>query len=197
MASSSSANVPELVELSWKTLDETHTSSDEEILNGSSQRGTGIATRAKPLPPPPRPVTKFWTTNTAFFCYGVLALCVLTGQFVWMNILGFMVVRGIGNTFSKWGFFLSQDSESKAAMRALRNYWKLLMHESEKVVNGNFSRQVAAAYLIHACTAPGESYISYLIRYKMSMLNNLWLDDLREWNERRLGYEPSSRNLMP
>jgi hypothetical protein len=95
-----------------------------------------------------------------------------------------------------WFDYISDDFQARQALRMLRSYVRFFIAESEKATSGDYSRQVIAAYIIYNCTAPGESYLSYAIRYRMSKINSSVIQELEERRERRLGYELSRRNVF-
>ena len=78
------------------------------------------------------------------------------------------------------------------ALKALKSFLRHVVKESERAVSGDKSRLIAAGYLYYNLTAPGESYIGYIIRSKMSLLNRQLIDELQEWREKRLGYKSSA-----
>lgn len=138
----------------------------------------------------------FWTSISARKIYAILFIGLLTQQpIVWYGAL-VIVLNKVFDVCVAWGCFYSDDQHARAAFKSLRSFFRLLINESDKAINGDYSRKVLAAYLVYNCTAPGESYFGYMVRYKMSRLNEQVIEELQEWREKNLGYEKSSRNLF-
>jgi len=108
------------------------------------------------------------------------------------------LLHKIGTICLQWAEYTRDDPDRRHAFDAIKPFLRLVISESEKAVEGDYARMVMAGYILWNCTAPGESYLSYVIRYKMSMLNHQVIDEIQEWGERRLGYERSEtkRNLF-
>jgi hypothetical protein len=118
----------------------------------------------------------------------------------WPFLLGYLLslifLQKIVDVCKSWLDYISEDFQARQALRMLRGYVRFFIAESEKAISGDYTRQVIAAYIIYNCTAPGESYLSYAIRYRMSQINRNVIQEMEEWRERRLGYEMSRRNLF-
>jgi hypothetical protein len=191
---------PALTNISINTLLEPPLLQEEEVLFGIWSSKRKDSTNAACLPYDSRPSNSssqktvlFWSSPTAFSLYGLLALWVWTrySRMVWYAIC-FVVIRLMGRVLSPWMAYLLDDPDAQRSVRYLRQVWRIFLRETDQILSGNLGRQVVAAYLIHACTAPGESYISYLIRYKMNLLNVQWMEELQHWSEIRLGYRDTT-----
>lgn len=86
------------------------------------------------------------------------------------------ILQQMHNHVAKWLVFYRQDL--RPLTRTLQAAYQRFQQETRKTVSGSYSRQVAAAYMLTMCTAPGESYVAKVIRYKMSMLNLDFMDEL-------------------
>ena len=118
-----------------------------------------------------------------------------------MNILRaffFALLWKICTVLAHWADYVHDDPERRRAFGAVRVILRRVINESEKAMEGDYARLVMAGYLLWNCTAPGESYLFYIIRYKMSILNREVINEIQEWRERKLGYERSQtkRNLF-
>lgn len=102
-------------------------------------------------------------------------------------------VRTVG---SKWLHHFAADPRHQLAIQHLRAFGRRLLKETERAIKGDYSRQVAAGYVLYCCTAPGESYVGACVRYRMSLLNRSIVEELDEWQMRRLGYQKSERDLF-
>jgi hypothetical protein len=138
----------------------------------------------------------FWTSESAKVIYLILSAALLLRQPILLFGVFYIVLRKMLLICLSWGGFFAQDHQAQAALKALRTFLRLILKEGNKALSGDYSRKVMAAYMIYNCTAPGESYISHVIRYKMSRLNEQFIEELQEWRERKLGYEKSTRNLF-
>lgn len=138
----------------------------------------------------------FWTSESAKHVYCILLFGLLIRQPILFYGVLFILFRKIAEVCASWTGYYAQDRQARIALGSLRAFLRLLVNESEKAVSGDFSRQVVAAYMIYNCTAPGESYFGYLVRYKMSMINRQVIEELKDWRERKLGYEKSARNVF-
>jgi hypothetical protein len=142
--------------------------------------------------------TLFWSSPTAWSIYGLLVLYVLSGgHSIFFYALGYLLLNLYGRIAAKWiQYIYDSDPELWRSIRYLRKSYRKFWQETDRIVSGDYGRQVVAAYLIHAATAPGESYLAFLIRHKMSILHYQWIDELNRFGERRLGYEPSKRDVF-
>jgi hypothetical protein len=150
----------------------------------------------------------FWsssrrTTALAMILYGLLLGLSLrtTGggrRAIFTYGIGFVVVYQLCRVMTPWYIYIFiNDEEAQRSYRYLRYLYRIFHQETGRALSGhNYERQVVAAYLIHACTAPGESYLAFYIRHQMQYLNHQWIDELNHWSEKRLGYEQSRRNIF-
>jgi hypothetical protein len=138
----------------------------------------------------------FWTSESAKMIYLILSAALLLRKPILLYGVFYIVLRKMMLICFSWGGFFAQDHQAQAALKALRTFLRLILKEGNKALSGDYSRKVMAAYMIYNCTAPGESYIGHVIRYKMSRLNEQFIEELQEWRERKLGYEKSTRNLF-
>jgi hypothetical protein len=138
----------------------------------------------------------FWTSDSAKLIYLILSAALLLRQPILLCGVYCILLRKMLLVCLAWGGFFAQDHQAQAALKALRMFLRLILKEGNKALSGDYSRKVMAAYMIYNCTAPGESYIGHVIRYKMSRLNEQFIEELQEWRERKLGYEKSTRNLF-
>jgi hypothetical protein len=79
-------------------------------------------------------------------------------------------------------FYTSQD-DVRRSVQCAKMVVRQCIAETKKATGGSYSRQIVAAYMITTLTAPGESYVQKLLRYKMSMINTdvlAQIDRLRE-----------------
>jgi len=146
--------------------------------------------------PPSR--VPFWTSSFALRIYACVMLAiVLKRRFVLYGI-HIVVLHKFSAIGASWGQFVRNDPQTRETVRNIRRIIRIGIREGEKVLSGNYGRQVVAAYFLHVCTAPGESYIAYLLRYKMSVLNSQWIEELEACRERRHGYHKarSQRNVF-
>ena len=140
----------------------------------------------------------FWTSRLAKKAYVLLLIAILLKRpFTLYGIL-ILFLHKILAACALWVEFHCGDREVRRAVGNVRSFCRTVIQESEKAVEGDYARLVAAGYVLYNCTAPGESYLGYVIRYKMSHLNHQVIDEIQEWRERRLGYEraKSKRNLF-
>jgi hypothetical protein len=146
----------------------------------------------------------FWSSRTTALAivYGLLILFLWTGGYrraiITYGIIWCIATYQLGRVMAPWyTYIFVNDHEAIRSYRYLRNVYKVFLQETNRAISGhNYERQVIAAYLIHAVTAPGESYIAFVIRQKMQFLNHQWMDELDQWQEKRLGYERSRRNVF-
>jgi len=108
------------------------------------------------------------------------------------------LLQKIVKVASLWLRYTRDDAELHQALAAVFKAARYLVTESEKAASGDYRRLVEAGYVLYNCTGTGESYLSYILRYRMSMVNYQVIDEIREWREKRLGYEAakSRRNLF-
>ena len=104
----------------------------------------------------------------------------------------------ICTVLAHWAAYVQDDPERRRAFGAVKVILRRIIDESEKAVEGDYARLVMAGYVLWNCTAPGESYLAHIIRYKMSILNREVINEIQDWRERKLGYERSEtkRNLF-
>jgi hypothetical protein len=138
----------------------------------------------------------FWTSQSAKHIYTIFLLGIIVRQPILFYGVLVILLRNISYVCSSWWGYYAQDQKARLALRSLRTFWRRLVQEGEKAASGDYSRLVAAGYILYNCTAPGESYISYTIRYRMSMINQQIIEELSDWRERRHGYEKSKRDLF-
>ena len=100
-----------------------------------------------------------------------------------------MIVRIMGSVLRQWYLYFADDRLTKSALKSCKAFFRRLLKEGERAVNGDYSRQVMAGYLIYNATAPGESYVAACVRYKMSVLNRSFIEEIEDWQLRRLGYQ--------
>lgn len=141
---------------------------------------------------------EFWLSATAFQLYGVVLVALLLRRVCLLYGIHCVVLLRLHKILSAWFQFFRNDPPTVETARNIRRVVRIFLRNGEKVLSGNYRRQVIAAYLLHACTAPGESYISYLIRYKMHVMNTQWIQELESYMERHHGYEEehSDRSLL-
>lgn len=178
--------------------------------SGANPNRPGLR-QPQPSPPPqPQPTigdvrttttttTLFWSSPTSWLVFGLLSLYVWSGGHVifyyatcyviWNNVYRRIIGRWMQHVYD-------HDPELWRSILYLRRSYRTFWRETDRVISGDYGRQVVAAYLIHACTAPGESYLAFLIRHKMHILHYQWIDELNRFGEQRLGYEPSQRDIM-
>ena len=138
---------------------------------------------------------KFWSSDTALLVYAFIALSILTRRFIFLHGISLVILREMYYSeyiLSAWIGYCADDREARLALKALQNFLRQIVKESERAVSGDKSRLIAAGYLYYNLTAPGESYIGYIIRSKMSLLNNQLIEEIQEWREKRLGYKRSA-----
>jgi hypothetical protein len=138
----------------------------------------------------------FWTSDSAKAIYVILSAALVLRLPILLYGVCYILLRKLLLVCLSWGGFFAQDHEAQVALKALRTFLRLILKEGNKALSGDYSRKVMAAYMIYNCTAPGESYIGHVMRYKMSRLNEQFIEELQEWRERKLGYEKSTRNLF-
>jgi hypothetical protein len=138
----------------------------------------------------------FWTSDSARAIYVILSAALVLRLPILLYGVCYILLRKLLLVCLSWGGFFAQDHEAQVALKALRTFLRLILKEGNKALSGDYSRKVMAAYMIYNCTAPGESYIGHVLRYKMSRLNEQFIEELQEWRERKLGYEKSTRNLF-
>lgn len=122
-----------------------------------------------------------------------LVLSLWIGRPIAFYLMAYKVLVFTHLTLSKWYSFFADDHLTKEALRYLKSFLRRVMKEGERALNGDYSRQVMAGYLIYNMTAPGESYVGACIRYRMSMINHRLIEEIEEWQLRRLGYKESSK----
>jgi len=130
----------------------------------------------------------FWSSRTMKLIYTNVALALILRQPLLLYATLFILLRNIATVCSAWSGYFAQDQEARKAFKILRFFFRIIIAESEKAVQGDYSRQIVAGYLIYnAALAPGASYISYALRYKMNALNMRMVQEMKEWRrERRL-----------
>lgn len=141
----------------------------------------------------------FWLSPMARLVYANLLVAILVRKPKVLFGTLILVVYQISKTSLHWlQYYFVDDPEFQRSLLWIGTMLQTIVQESEKAVEGDYSRLVMAGYIMYNCTAPGESYLSYVIRYKMSMLNNQVIDEMEDWRLRRLGYKRSEtkRNLM-
>ena len=108
-----------------------------------------------------------------------------------------IILRLVISVASSWFGFYSSDPEVLGFAKLIRFAYQRALEETDLAVNGSYSRQVMASYAFYACTAPGESAVSSILRYKMSNLNQTVVENLQEWQDRHRGYrQESTRTLV-
>lgn len=142
--------------------------------------------------------TRFTSLVVKGACCSIMISFLYLFPATFLRICLFVVLRKFFSIAQQWFDYARDDSERRRAFGAVKNLLRCIVNESEKAVDGDYARLVMAGYIIWNCTAPGESYFAYIIRYKMSALNHEVVNEIREWRERRLGYERSEtkRNLF-
>lgn len=144
-------------------------------------------------------IVPFWMSESALPIYTIALLAILTQQTFVLYGIHCVVLHKVTRLVAAWIRFAQYDDPATMdAYRHLRRVLGRLLRHGEQALYGNYGRQVVVAYLLHACTAPGESTIAYVLRYKMHMLNHQWLEELESHRERHRGYAAakSERNAF-
>ena len=99
--------------------------------------------------------------------------------------------REIIHYASIWIRYFSTLPGARLAAHYRRSWFRTVNNEGERLLSGDYSRQLAVAYTISVYTTPGESAIAKFIRFKASLINQEIVSDLTAWREKRLGYKSS------
>jgi hypothetical protein len=110
--------------------------------------------------------------------------------------LCFLATCRIMGVVGMWTSYFTEHRIHRDAVKSMRGMLRRLLRESERAINGDYSRQVLAGYLLYNCTAPGESYVASCIRYRMSVINRSVIQEMEERQLKRLGYQKSERDLF-
>jgi hypothetical protein len=110
--------------------------------------------------------------------------------------MGLVAAAWTADRVRRWTVFFKEHRVHRDAIRSLKAAFRRFVRESERAIRGDYSRQVFAGYLLHSCTAPGESYVSACVRYRMSVINRSVIQEMEERQLRRLGYQASERDLF-
>ena len=87
---------------------------------------------------------------------------------------------------TKWITFYAQNHDVMVFRRFVAHSYKRFGKEVERTLRGNYSRQVAASFVLYA-TVRGESPVLAYIRYKMSTVNRRMVQELQQARERLNG----------
>lgn len=189
----------------WKQVDEaesystcSETSDVSLSLDGcaSSSRSPALRQSAAAAHSTGTTNERFWRSRQAKAVYGSLLLTILLRNPLPFYALAYLVLASVFHLLKKWFRFFADDDLNRSAVKCLRALCRRILQEGERAVNGDYSRQVMAGYLLYNCTAPGESYVGACIRYRMSMINQRVIEEMEEWQMRRLGYQKSKRDIF-
>jgi len=130
-----------------------------------------------------------WVSKSAIITgINILAALALRQPVLLYGVL-LIILRLVLCFTEPWYQFYKSDPEVRGFVKLIRCAYQRALKETDLAVKGSYSRQVVASYAFYACTAPGESVIGSILRYKMSMINLSVVESLQEWQDHRLGYE--------
>lgn len=108
----------------------------------------------------------------------------------------FVTLQSMAKILVQWTNYTMDDFQLKFLIKYWKGVLRRILKESQKLVKGSYSRQLVAAYAITTVTAPGESYLGQVLRFKLSQINERAIQEMEDWRERRLGYQKSQRDLF-
>lgn len=97
--------------------------------------------------------------------------------------MGVNVLYGIYHYTTLWIAFFASEKDFQQVQYYVWRVWQSLCSHASKMVDGDYQRLVAAAYVIQEVSKPGESLVAKLIRIKMSFLNQEFIDGIDKWHE--------------
>ena len=104
----------------------------------------------------------------------------------------------------KWRAYYWNDREVLQFRRNVGQLIQRFQNELQLTLQGNYARQVAASFVFYATTAPGESMVAAILRYKMNTINmrvieeiQLTRDRIQNARDQFYGYRKSPRVYQP
>lgn len=143
-------------------------------------------------------------TSSSTCLYSAAAVGFLV-PFTWIFhavLLGLFVM--FSQVAVKWIFFYWNDREVVLCRRTIGQLLQRFTRELELTLQGNYARQVMASYVFWATTAPGESLVAAILRYKMNLINMRVIEEMQHTKDRfeharekLYGYRKSPRLQQP
>jgi len=123
---------------------------------------------------------------TCTLCLGATVGIILPPTWVLAAFLMWLWV-GYCAIVTKWITYYAQNHDVMVFRRFLAHSYKRFGKEVELTLRGNYSRKVAASFVLYA-SVRGESPVLAYIRYKMSCINRRMMQELEHARERLNGH---------
>jgi hypothetical protein len=121
---------------------------------------------------------RFWTSRIAYFIYGNTVIALATHQHWLLYGVIFSLIMQVAWVVLQWVMYVLDDPDLWKNVAFLSTWVKRFVKEGEAILSGADAKKLILAGTIVHNARTGLSYFRAILRYKISILNRSYLEDL-------------------